>query len=63
MGFAPIDRPEIAFAVLIEGDKPDESFAGSLYAAPVVKAILAEWWEKKQRGGALVAPKVLPPHP
>ena len=63
VGFAPIDRPEIAFAALIEGDKPDESFAGSLYAAPVIKAILAEWWAKKQRGGALVAPKVLPPHP
>jgi len=62
VGFAPIDRPEIAFAVLIEGDTPDESFAGGLYAAPVVKAMLAKWWEKKQRGDALVAPKVLPPH-
>jgi len=63
VGFAPIDRPEIAFAVLIEGDTPDESFAGALYAAPVVKAILGKWWEKKQRGDALVAPKVLPSHP
>jgi penicillin-binding protein 2 len=62
VGFAPIDRPEIAFAVLIEGDTPDESYAGGRYAAPVAKAILEKWWEKKQRGGALVAPRVLPPH-
>ena len=61
VGFAPIDRPEIAFAVVVEGDTPDESFAGARYAAPVGKAILEKWLEKKQRGDALVAPKVLPP--
>jgi penicillin-binding protein 2 len=63
VGFAPVDRPEIAFAVLIEGDTPDESFAGGLYAAPVVKAMLGKWLEKKQRGGALVSPKILPLRP
>jgi len=59
----PHRPPEIAFAVLIEGDTPDESFAGGLYAAPVVKAMLAKWWEKKQRGDALVAPRFCRPHP
>jgi penicillin-binding protein 2 len=62
VGFAPIERPEIAFAVLIEGDKPDENYAGGRYAAPVGKAILEKWWEKKQRGDALVAPPAVLPH-
>lgn len=48
IGFAPIERPEVAFAVLVEGDTPDESFAGGRYAGPVARAILEKWWEKKR---------------
>ena len=45
----------IAIAVIVEGDTPDESYAGGAYAAPVARAILQKWLEKKQRPAA--APK------
>jgi penicillin-binding protein 2 len=61
--FAPIEQPEIAIAVAVEGDIPGENFGGGRYAAPIANSVLKKWWEKKQRGGALVSPKVLPPHP
>ena len=60
--FAPIEQPEIAIAVAVEGDIPGENFGGGRYAAPIANSVLKKWWEKKQRGGALVAPKILP-HP
>lgn len=46
--FAPAERPEIAVAVMIEGDTPGEETAGGRYAGPVAQAILKKWWEKKQ---------------
>jgi penicillin-binding protein 2 len=45
--FAPADHPEIAIAVVVEGDTPDESYAGGRYAAPIGQAVLKEWWTKK----------------
>jgi len=45
--YAPADHPEIAIAVVVEGDTPDESYAGGRYAAPIGQAVLKEWWEKK----------------
>ena len=47
--FAPIDDPQIAVAVAIEGDTPGETFAGGRYAAPVAQAILKVWHDKSQR--------------
>ena len=47
--FAPVENPQVAIAVAIEGDTPGESFAGSLYAAPVAQAILKTWFGKSQR--------------
>jgi penicillin-binding protein 2 len=47
VGFAPIENPEVAFAVLIQGDKPDESYGGGVYAAPVAQAMLQKWHEKR----------------
>ncbi|MBL9207322.1 MAG: peptidoglycan glycosyltransferase [Opitutaceae bacterium] len=46
--FAPVERPEIAIAVMIEGDTPGEELAGGRYAGPVAHAILKKWWEKKK---------------
>lgn len=46
--FAPVERPEIAIAVMIEGDTPGEETGGGRYAGPVAQAILKKWWEKKQ---------------
>lgn len=53
--FAPVERPEIAIAVMIEGDTPDEELGGGSYATPVASAILKKWKEKKDR----VPPKPL----
>ncbi|MFA5265723.1 MAG: penicillin-binding transpeptidase domain-containing protein, partial [Opitutaceae bacterium] len=47
IGFAPVEHPEVAFAVLIEGDTPDESYGGGLYASPVAKYMLQKWLEKR----------------
>jgi penicillin-binding protein 2 len=50
--FAPIDDPQIALAVAIEGDIPGETFAGGRYAVPVASAILRKYFEKRQAGVA-----------
>jgi penicillin-binding protein 2 len=49
IGFAPIENPQIAIAIAIEGDTPGEETGGGLYAAPVAHAILKAWAEKKNR--------------
>ncbi len=54
--FAPIEHPEIAMAVAIEGDTIGESFGGGFHAAPIASAVLKKYFEKKQRGGALFTP-------
>ena len=53
--FAPIDDPQIAVAVAIEGDIPGENFGGGRYAAPVAQAVLKTWFEKSQHAGAATA--------
>ncbi len=49
IGFAPIENPQIAIAVAIEGDTPGEETGGGRYAAPVAHAILKTWVESKTR--------------
>lgn len=49
IAFAPIENPEIAMAIAIEGDTPGEETGGGRYASPVVHAILKTWLEKKNR--------------
>jgi penicillin-binding protein 2 len=46
--FAPIDNPEIAVAVAVEGDIPGETFNGGRYAVPVASAILKKFFEKER---------------
>ena len=46
IGFVPVDNPQIAVAVIIEGDTPGEDFGGGRYAAPVAGAIFKAWAEK-----------------
>ena len=58
--FAPLEYPEIAIAVAIEGDKPRESFAGGLYAVPVASAVLRKYFEKQRAGAAPSAPPAGP---
>ena len=45
--FAPLERPEIAIAVMIEGETLGENFGGGAYAMPVAHAILKKYFEKK----------------
>ena len=49
IGFAPVENPQIAIAVAIEGDTPGEETGGGRYAAPVAHAILKTWAEKKSQ--------------
>ena len=46
VAFAPIENPQIAIAVIVEGDRPGEETGGGTYSAPVARDILAKWAEK-----------------
>ena len=46
--FAPVERPQIAIAVVMEGDTPGEETAGGRYAVPVAAAVLKKWDEKQK---------------
>jgi penicillin-binding protein 2 len=49
IGFAPADHPQVAWAVVIEGDTLNEGFGGAQYAAPVAAAVLKKYFEKQNR--------------
>jgi len=46
--FAPLENPEIAIAVAIDGTNPGENFQGGIAAAPVAATILRKYFEKKR---------------
>ena len=62
--FAPVENPQIAIAVMVEGDTPGEETGGGRYAVPVAQAILKTWWQKQQRASgtpvATPAPAAVP---
>jgi penicillin-binding protein 2 len=43
VAFAPVENPQIAVAVALEGDQPGVEFAGAEHAAPVVREIIAAY--------------------
>lgn len=47
IAFAPIENPRIALAVALEGDRPDEEFAGAAHAAPVVREIIGTYFDSQ----------------
>jgi penicillin-binding protein 2 len=47
IGFAPLEKPEIAVAVIIEGEVIGENFAGGMHAAPVGNDIMRKYFDKK----------------
>ena len=49
VAFAPVDRPEIAIAVAMEGDQPGVEFAGAEHAAPIVRELIAAYFDKRIR--------------
>ncbi len=55
--FAPVEKPEIAIAIALEGDTPGEEFGGGRNSGPVASAILQKYFEKKNRP----APQVFQP--
>lgn len=60
VGFAPVDLPQVAFAVLVESDELDTSFAGGRYAAPIAKYMLEKWLSKQGRGKEIKLPQSKP---
>jgi len=50
--FAPLENPEIAVSVAVDGTKPGENFGGGLEAAPIASAILKKYFEKHPVGVA-----------
>ena len=46
--FAPLENPQIAVAIALEGGE-DENFGGGVFSGPVAKAILQAWKEKRER--------------
>jgi len=55
IAFAPVENPQIAIAVVLEGAE-DTKFGGGAYAAPVAKAILQAWKDKQDRPPAVATP-------
>jgi penicillin-binding protein 2 len=53
--FAPVEKPEIAIAVAIEGDTLGESFEGGRNAAPVASAILKKYFANKANPQPIVS--------
>jgi penicillin-binding protein 2 len=49
VAFAPVERPEIAVAVALEGDQPGTEFTGAEHAAPIVREIIAAYFDKRAR--------------
>jgi penicillin-binding protein 2 len=49
--FAPAENPQIAIAVVLEGDE-GENYHGGTFAAPVVHAILQAWKDQRDRPAA-----------
>jgi penicillin-binding protein 2 len=45
VGFAPLEKPEVAIAVLIEGIIPQDKIQGGLTATPVARDILQAYFD------------------
>jgi penicillin-binding protein 2 len=52
IAFAPVENPQIAIAVAIEGNTPGEETGGGRIAGPVAHGILKAWMEKKNQPAA-----------
>ena len=48
VGFAPVENPEIAVAVLVEGTDPGDSFAGGATAGPIAREILRKYFSNRE---------------
>jgi penicillin-binding protein 2 len=54
--YAPVENPEIAMAVAVEGDTANEAYQGGRYAEPVAAVILRKYFDKKAHPPVFVQP-------
>jgi penicillin-binding protein 2 len=54
--FAPAEKPEIAVAVMLEGDTIGEGYGGGDNAAPVASAILKKYFDKQAHPNVVIQP-------
>jgi penicillin-binding protein 2 len=47
LAFAPVENPQIAVGVMIEGKPGDTNFGGGTNAGPIANALLYEWQKKR----------------
>jgi penicillin-binding protein 2 len=52
VGFAPIDNPQIAIAVAVEGTDPNDNYHGGLTAGPIAGAVLNEYFHPENPAAA-----------
>ena len=48
VGFAPVEKPEVAVATLVEGVIPQDQVQGGLTATPIARDLLQAYFEKKK---------------
>lgn len=53
MAFGPVESPEIAIALVVVGEEPDESNGGGLIAGPIAKRVLQTYFDKHPQPGTL----------
>lgn len=46
VGFAPVDDPQVAIAICVEGTDPGDNYAGGKTAAPIAKAVFEAYFEQ-----------------
>ena len=63
LSFAPLDKPVIAMAVLLEGPGPGLSFYGGKNAAPVAAQLILKAKELGYFGGGATQPSQQPSPP
>ena len=51
MAFGPVQNPEIALALVVVGEEPDESNGGGLIAGPIAKQVLGCYFKKHPQPG------------
>jgi len=49
IGFAPVDNPSIAIAVVVEGTDPDDNYQGGTTAAPIARNLFWTHFHKQAR--------------
>lgn len=54
VAFAPVDTPEVAISVLVEGQNPDDNYAGGGTAAPIAQVVLDQWFRQRKTVAGLI---------